>query len=149
MPFAAASGVCAGFRRSSVDAGNTEISAPVSAKYDRPLLSQTVNVRPLSFPFTVLMAKGLNGRKRGEIVGDAVEDGMVRVGVEVPAVSTDRRGRFPDPSVPGAISRRSILACTCMPAYRTFCVRNTRNSRRSSPLQRLLVGLLGLCLPCP
>ena len=32
QPIRGASGVCVGFRQSSCDAGNTEISAPVSAK---------------------------------------------------------------------------------------------------------------------
>ena len=58
VPFAAARGVSAGLLLSSAEAGKTEISAPVSAKYGRRLASQMVKVRLLSLPFTEHTDKG-------------------------------------------------------------------------------------------
>ena len=76
VPFAAARGVFAGRRRSSADAGKTEISAPVSAKYARPVWSQTVNVLPCAFPLTELTARGRYERNFCE-VGGVGENGDV------------------------------------------------------------------------
>ena len=59
VPFAALNGVFGARRRSSIEAGYTEISAPVSTKYEVPvLLSHTVKVFLLSWPLTEFTERG-------------------------------------------------------------------------------------------
>ena len=83
VPLAAANGVCAGLRRSSGEAGKTDMSAPVSAKYGLSARSQIVKVRPVSFPLTEAIDKGRYGRNDVDDVGED-GDGLV-VSVDTPA----------------------------------------------------------------
>ena len=76
LPLAAANDAFGGFRRSSREAGKTHISAPVSARYPRPVLaSQIVKVFLLSLPFTEAIESGRHERTVGAGVGGVGEDG--------------------------------------------------------------------------
>ena len=72
-----------------------------------------VNVRPFSFPFTVLIDSGRYGRNLDELVGGVGElmDGE-EVLSEMPAEFTDRRGRFPPLCELKASARKNSPAYT-------------------------------------
>ena len=92
-----------------MDAGKTEISAPVSARYVRPALSRIMNVFPLSLPLIVLTDSGLYGRCG--VVDDVGEEMDEDERVVMPAGSTDRRARFPPPSELEGVLRKNTPAC--------------------------------------
>ena len=122
LPFAAANGVCAALLRSSGDAGKTEISAPVSAKYDAPVFeSQTVKVFLLSTPLTEFTESGRYGR-----VGDAGED-VCEIRLVPPACPSGRLWSFPRHAAPREGSQSCILVYRCMPSGRIFCVRSIQS----------------------